>query len=112
MNIKLQLVRLRTFIRNNTDIDKCIIELKASLMGTNSDLYVLLLVFVSEIEALINDGRYEQAYDFVDAIHALPEIADGKQKNMVQYWNNFIVPYEKKWLTEYFDTYKQQIIDL
>lgn len=70
----------------------------------NSDTIKKILLYALEhINSFFVDESYEKAYDFIDAIHCLPEIfASGNISHLKSYWKTYISPLRKKWGMSYF----------
>ncbi len=58
----------------------------------------LMDYFCSELLHFLTEKRYKQAYDFIDAIHCLPDILIQAQYSIpLNYMNIYINPYCVKW---------------
>lgn len=66
---------------------------------------------LAEAERLINEGSFENAYDLVDAVHCLPEIAECPDRDMKAYWRSHIKRYHKKW-GAFFMGFKKEILKM
>ena len=63
----------------------------------------ILLYSMTKIKMLLKIKAYDEAYDIIDAIHALPEIfANGRVTNLFDYWKIYIEPVRLTWGREYF----------
>ena len=69
----------------------------------------LLEAICNELRIMLQNNQWEQAYDFVDAIHCLPSVVvRSRYRIPVSYINIYIMPYCKKWQHE-FDTVIKKI---
>ena len=60
-----------------------------------------LIEYIHTVINLIRHKQYEQAYDFTDWFHALPEAILIKEKwNQENFRKTYIAPYEEKWQTK------------
>ena len=67
----------------------------------------IFLYAFERIRDLLKLNQYDEAYDVVDAVHALPEIfAEGRTRWLRDYWKTYIVPLNKKWKKKYFIQWK------
>ncbi len=63
-------------------------------------IYALLTNCIEHVLDLLKNRKNEQAYDFVDAIHELPEILVYHHYRLPRGFDKvYIKPYEKKWHT-------------
>lgn len=57
----------------------------------------IIKLAIEEIFYCFEEKNYHQAYDLVDAIHALPEALLYKEWNARSYWQCYIKLYRNKW---------------
>ncbi|MCL2421503.1 MAG: hypothetical protein FWD03_06560 [Defluviitaleaceae bacterium] len=82
-------------LERDTD-DKAVVDGEAEIRS-------ILLYAVAEIKQLLKNKAYDEAYDIVDAIHALPEIfANDRANHLSEYWKIYIEPVRLKWGQKYF----------
>lgn len=105
-----ELIRIRSAIwRKEKDSVYALIEIASNLSGTNGILSVVISSALEKIRELVGSDRFEEAYDLADAVHALPEIASTPDRDMMAYWNDFIVPYREKWHSDFFEAFREEI---
>ena len=76
----------------------------------NKNIYDLLIFLCCSLKELIQNNNYEQAYDLVDCIHALPEIlANNNIKIPSSYWKTYVKTYQKKWDKSFLRKHRLQI---
>lgn len=74
--------------------EKCTIHFRTRTFRV-CNLYMYVL---GEINGLLNNGFYDQAYDLVDAFHCLPSILLSHQYSIPdQFWIVYVLPYANKW---------------
>ena len=82
------------------------------LLPSDSDelLHKIIGSALAEVERLINEGSFDNAYDLVDAVHCLPEISECPNRDMKAYWRR-IEKYHKKW-GAFFMGFKKEILKM
>lgn len=64
----------------------------------NKQVYQLLIKACETFKQLLDDEKYEEAYDLVESIHCLPDIiAENNFLITKSYWQTNIEDYRKKW---------------
>lgn len=77
----------------------------AELPAEYSELKRLLSAACKSAEELLFVGKTEQACAFVDAVHALPEIAGAPKASLRGYKRCFVKPYEKQFNDNFFESF-------
>lgn len=72
----------------------------------------VILYALEEAEKLVNDSDFVRAHDLIDSVHYLPKILSDYLRNMTAYWDIFISYYEEKWDTDFFEIYKDRILNM
>ncbi len=58
----------------------------------------LLVCLCTQLQQLLIQKKYQQAYDLVDAVHCLPNIiVENEFQIPKSYWKIYVKPYRKKW---------------
>ena len=64
----------------------------------NTNIYGLLVKLLQTLYCLINQEKFDEAYDLVDSFHNLPEIiADNHLTIPKSVWKTFLKCYRNKW---------------
>ena len=64
----------------------------------NEQIYQLLIKVCDTLKQLLEEKKYERAYDLVDTIHCLPDIiAENHFLVTKSYWKTYVESYRKKW---------------
>lgn len=107
------LIQLRTAAYNEEKENVCkLISNVNDLLETDRFLDSLISAVLLRVRELIISDEFEQAYDLVDVIHALPEISITQNRDMAAYWRDFVVPYHTKWSSDFFETFRGQILEI
>ncbi|MDE6030261.1 MAG: hypothetical protein K2G32_01400, partial [Oscillospiraceae bacterium] len=107
------LVQLRTAAYKKEKENVCkLISNVNDLLETEHFLDGLISAVLVRVQDLIISDKFEQAYDLVDVIHALPEISITQNRDMAAYWRDFVVPYHTKWNSDFFEMFREQILDM
>lgn len=107
------LIRIRTAAYKKEKENVCkLISNVNDLLETDRFLDSLISAVLVRVQDLIISDKFEQAYDIADVIHALPEISITQNRNMAAYWRDFVVPYHTKWNSDFFEMFREQILDM
>ncbi len=107
------LISLRScaYEKNAEKAFETIPQVEAALSGFPQFRFLIADV-LDEARALFRAQRFEQAYDLIDAIHCLPEVAFDENRNMGRFWRTHIAGYQEKYSSGFFDPYKMEILGL
>lgn len=104
-------IRAAAYKKEKENVYKLILNVN-DLLETDRFLDSLISAVLVRVQDLIISDEFEQAYDLADVIHALPEISITQNRDMAAYWRDYVVPYHTKWNSDFFETFRGQILDI
>lgn len=75
-------------------------------------VYDFLFVCTSQIKSLVQDKKFNQAFDLVDCIHVVPDIVESPHRDWKMYWDTYVEKYMDAWDSLFLLQFKEQILSL